>query len=102
MTWLELAVRYGPPLGATLLLLGTVMRAPTWLPEPFSFRRVVRTNQKYSVRMRAEGDEASARRAEARLADHLERLQRYGRRASVVGIVVLTATLLLAVAKGSY
>jgi hypothetical protein len=27
MTWLELAVRHGLPVGATLLVFGTVMRA---------------------------------------------------------------------------
>lgn len=102
MTWLELAVRYGPPLGTTLLVLGTVMRGPSWLPEPFSFRRVVRANREYSARMRAGGDEAAARRVEARLEDQLEQLHRYGRLASVAGGVLLATTLLLALAMGGY
>ena len=102
MTWLELAVRHGPPVGETLLVFGTVMHGPAWLPEPFSFRRVVRANREYSARMRSGGDEAAARRAEARLADHLKRLQRYGRLTGVVGGVLLATTLLLALARGGY
>jgi len=102
MTWTEIVVRHGPPLGATLLLLGTVMRGPTWLPEWFSFRRVVRLNREFSARMRAAGDLVAASRAEARLADHVERLQRYGALLSVVGGVLLAASLIVAVVTGRY
>jgi hypothetical protein len=78
------------------------MQGPVWLPEPFSLRRLVRANREYSARMRARGDEAAACRAEARLADHLKRLQRYGWRTSVMGGVLLATSLLLALARGGY
>jgi hypothetical protein len=72
MTWLELAVRHGLPVRATLLVFGTVMRARLWLPEPFSFRRVVRASREY--------------RADA----------------SAVGGALLAPTLLLGLGKGGY
>lgn len=102
MRWVVMVVRYGPPVGAILLLFGTVLRGPAWLPDLFSFRRVVRSNREYSARMRAAGDVAAARRAEARLADHLERMQRCGALLSAVGGVVLVASLLVTLLNGGY
>ena len=87
-----------PMAGIALLIIGAAFR---WF-EPLS--RVLGIDKSsgpfavahdWIAERRAAGDEAAARRAEARLSDQHERLTRYGRAMMVVGAVIVALSVFL-------
>jgi hypothetical protein len=114
MTWADyrnalVEIHALPVAGLGLLIVGATFRwfeplnrflelAASWMKvgkdesrhgQPFAMTHA------YAARMRAAGDEAAARRAEERAADHRRRLTRYGRAMMAAGIVVFLLSVLL-------
>jgi hypothetical protein len=83
--------RWFEPLNEFLERAASLVMAPPPLPRDDEGRRVepIRfSTRAYAARLRAAGDEASARRAEERAEDHMRRLTRYGRAMMVAGVVL--------------
>ena len=88
-----------PSTGATLLVIGATFRwfeqvcqflgRTGWHPDPFAAAR------DYTARLRATGDERTARGVEERLQDQRRRMSRYGRAMMIVGVVVFVLSVLL-------
>ena len=82
--------RWFEPLNEFLERAASLVMARPPLPRDDEGRRLepIVSTRAYAARLRAAGDEASARRSEERAEDYMRRLTRYGRAMMVAGVVL--------------